>query len=72
MSTKELLIGAVCDFEHIREARIAFDSGKVNGKLVVEVWEGDFMMQTEKRKYRINYLLTERNESMELPKDEYS
>ena len=30
------------------------------------------MMQTEKRKYRINYLLTERNETMELPKDEYS
>ena len=30
------------------------------------------MMQTEKRKYRINYLHTERNESMELLKDEYS
>ena len=30
------------------------------------------MTQTEKRNYLINYLLSERNESAELPKDEYS
>lgn len=31
------LIGATYDFEHIREACIALDSGKVNGKIVVTV-----------------------------------
>ena len=29
------LIGAAFDFDHIREACIALDSGKVNGKIVV-------------------------------------
>ena len=31
------LIGATYDFEHIKDACIALDSGKVNGKIVVEV-----------------------------------
>lgn len=31
------LIGAVYDFAHIKDACIALDSGKVNGKIVVEV-----------------------------------
>lgn len=31
------LVGATFDFEHIREACIALDSGRVNGKIVVEV-----------------------------------
>ena len=31
------LIGAIFDFSHINEACIALDSGKVNGKIVVEV-----------------------------------
>ena len=31
------LVGAIFDFDHIKEACIALDSGKVNGKIVVEV-----------------------------------
>ena len=31
------LIGAAFDFEYIKDACIALDSGKVNGKIVVEV-----------------------------------
>ena len=31
------LIGAIFDFSHIKEACIALDSGKVNGKIVVKV-----------------------------------
>ena len=30
------------------------------------------MTQLERRKYLINYLLSERNESADIPKDEYS
>ncbi len=31
------LVGAIFDLDHIKEAWIALDSGKVNGKIVVEV-----------------------------------
>jgi NADPH:quinone reductase-like Zn-dependent oxidoreductase len=31
------LVGAIFDFSHIKEACIALDSGKVNGKIVVKV-----------------------------------
>lgn len=34
--------------------------------------EDDFMTQSEKRNYLINYLLRERNETADIPKDEYS
>lgn len=33
----EPLIGATYDFEHICDACIALDSGKVNGKIVVSM-----------------------------------
>ena len=33
------MIGEIFDFEHIREACIALDTGKVNGKIVVKVGE---------------------------------